>query len=128
MKFHPVSELFPLMTEGELDELAKDIKEHGVRVPIWKHPDGSTAHSLHHQQQRPPLRPRLAPATIMAMRKQPDPVVDLCSVKRPLTPVVGGDQSRWTPATPQGNCWAIELFGTSHGRPPAHPTTPILQA
>jgi hypothetical protein len=31
---HPAADLFPLMTEGELKELAEDIKANGLKVPI----------------------------------------------------------------------------------------------
>jgi ParB-like nuclease family protein len=34
MKFHPLSECLPIMPGHELDELANDIKKHGLRNPI----------------------------------------------------------------------------------------------
>lgn len=34
--FHPVAELFPLMPEAQLEELAADIAENGQREPIWR--------------------------------------------------------------------------------------------
>lgn len=34
LKVHPAAELFPMMTDGELDELAADIKTHGQSHPI----------------------------------------------------------------------------------------------
>jgi hypothetical protein len=34
LKIHPAAELFPLMTEAELRELAEDIKTNGLRAPI----------------------------------------------------------------------------------------------
>ncbi len=40
MKVHPVAEMFPMMTEEELDELAADIKENGLLNPIIKDNDG----------------------------------------------------------------------------------------
>jgi hypothetical protein len=33
-KFHPIADLFPLMDESELAELAEDLKANGLRVPI----------------------------------------------------------------------------------------------
>jgi len=35
MEFHPLANLFPLMLERDLDELAADIAEHGQREPIY---------------------------------------------------------------------------------------------
>jgi hypothetical protein len=32
-EFHPLCQLFPLMSEAELDELASDIKKNGLRDP-----------------------------------------------------------------------------------------------
>lgn len=39
-KAHPVAELFPMMTDGEIDELAADIKANGQQVPIIVDADG----------------------------------------------------------------------------------------
>lgn len=37
MDFHPVSEIFPLMDDSALCELANDIKANGLREAIWTH-------------------------------------------------------------------------------------------
>jgi hypothetical protein len=50
---HPAAEFFPLMSEGELRELADDIKEHGQREPVAlykeypKDADGNVSLSNH---------------------------------------------------------------------------------
>lgn len=41
MKFHPTAEIFPLMSDAELDALAEDIKTHGQQEVICLHQDGS---------------------------------------------------------------------------------------
>ena len=38
--FHPIAEVWPLLPEPELQELADDIKANGLRNPIWRHRDG----------------------------------------------------------------------------------------
>jgi hypothetical protein len=45
---HPAAELFPQMSEAELDELAADIKANGMRVPAvaWSPADGSMPPAL----------------------------------------------------------------------------------
>jgi hypothetical protein len=40
LKVHPVAELFPMMSEEELDDLAADIKANGLRQPIVVDQDG----------------------------------------------------------------------------------------
>jgi ParB/RepB/Spo0J family partition protein len=39
-KIHPVADLFPMMSEEELDELAEDIKANGLQFPIIVDEDG----------------------------------------------------------------------------------------
>ena len=33
--FHSVADIFPMMSDADLQELAQDIKEHGLHEPIW---------------------------------------------------------------------------------------------
>jgi N6-adenosine-specific RNA methylase IME4 len=40
-QFHPVAELFPLMSGPEFESLKADIAENGLREAVWLHPDGS---------------------------------------------------------------------------------------
>ncbi len=35
MKFHPITNIFPMMAEEEFNDLVEDIKKHGLREPIW---------------------------------------------------------------------------------------------
>src|SRR3982074_37568 len=35
LEFHPLADLFPMMTDVELDELGEDMLKHGQREPIW---------------------------------------------------------------------------------------------
>jgi len=39
-EFHPVSGIFPMMSEREFADLTDDIREHGLREPVWLHSDG----------------------------------------------------------------------------------------
>ena len=35
MEFHPAASIFPQLACVELDDFVKDVKEHGLREPIW---------------------------------------------------------------------------------------------
>lgn len=35
MEFHPIANIFPLLSEDDLGQLAADIKQHGQRDPVW---------------------------------------------------------------------------------------------
>lgn len=37
---HPYADLWPLLPDTELRQLADDIRTHGLREPVWLHPDG----------------------------------------------------------------------------------------
>jgi N6-adenosine-specific RNA methylase IME4 len=40
IEFHPVADIFPMMSDREFDDLVTDIAEHGLREPVWLHRDG----------------------------------------------------------------------------------------
>jgi|HubBroStandDraft_6_1064221.scaffolds.fasta_scaffold299193_3 hypothetical protein len=33
-EFHPIADIFPLMSDSEIDELAADIEVNGIKIPI----------------------------------------------------------------------------------------------
>ena len=35
MKFHTITNIFPMMAEEEFKDLVEDIRKHGLREPIW---------------------------------------------------------------------------------------------
>lgn len=40
LEFHPVADIFPMMSDREFIDLVEDIREHGQREPVWLHADG----------------------------------------------------------------------------------------
>jgi ParB-like chromosome segregation protein Spo0J len=39
-EFQPIADIWPLMSEDQLESLAADIRENGLHTPIWRHKDG----------------------------------------------------------------------------------------
>jgi hypothetical protein len=53
-KFHPLADLFPLLSEGELQELANDIRERGLLEPIqWAVVAAKIANMTHGGNRKP---------------------------------------------------------------------------
>ena len=40
IEIHPLVDLFPVMAQDEYERLRADIAAHGLREPVWLHPDG----------------------------------------------------------------------------------------
>lgn len=40
IEFHPVADIFPMMSDREFADLTADVAEHGLREPVWLHEDG----------------------------------------------------------------------------------------
>lgn len=40
LEFHPVADIFPMMSDREFAELVSDVRSHGLREAVWLHRDG----------------------------------------------------------------------------------------